>query len=180
MVFKIIFLLSPTPNNLEVDTLGNPIVKLSGTISVINRRGSVFILFPSLLRGFSIIGILRSWRLYYLGFGLSFYHLEVFYQWALGLESWQRLCEQHNCPIEVGCKPALALVLFVFFINPALLSSCRFPCYIQVFIKAWGSAKKSNKLRFFESLINSTFYQENLQMLEMKLQIHEVLPRLFF
>ena len=60
MVFKIVLSLSPTPNAFGVDTSGNPIAEVSGTIPVVNRGDPVFVVFLSLLGGFSIIGMLRS------------------------------------------------------------------------------------------------------------------------
>ena len=80
MVLKIIFSLLLTPNALGVNTSGDPIAEVSGTISVVNYGVPVLVLFPSLFRGLSIIEILRNWHLYYLGLGFNLHHLEVFYQ----------------------------------------------------------------------------------------------------
>ena len=60
MILKIVLSLSPTPNAFGVDTLGDPIAEVSGTIPVVNRGGPVLVLFLSLLGGLSIIGMLRS------------------------------------------------------------------------------------------------------------------------
>ena len=75
IVLKIVFSSSPTLNALGVDTLGNLIAEVSGTISVVNCGGPIFFLFPSLLRGLSIIGMLKIWRLG-LSYDCFFYYME--------------------------------------------------------------------------------------------------------
>ena len=42
IVLKIVFLLLSTPNALGIDTLGDPIVKMSGTIPVVNQEPGLF------------------------------------------------------------------------------------------------------------------------------------------
>ena len=71
MVLKIVFLFLLIRNAFGVNTSDDQIAGVSGTIPVINRGGTVLFLFLSLLGGFSIIGMLRSWRLYCLGLELS-------------------------------------------------------------------------------------------------------------
>lgn len=80
MVLKIDLLLLPTPNAPEVNTSGDPIAEVSGTIPVINHGGRVFVFFLSLLGNLSIIGMLKSSHLYYLRLGLRVHHLGGLYQ----------------------------------------------------------------------------------------------------
>ena len=60
MVLTIVLSLSPTPNALRVDILVDSIAEMSGTIPIVNYGGSVFVLFPSLLGGLNIIGMLKN------------------------------------------------------------------------------------------------------------------------
>ena len=83
LVFKIVFSLLPTPNAFKVNILGDSTTKENSKIPVVNCKSLIFVLFPSLLKSLIIIGMLRSWRLYYLRFGFSIHQLRVFYLLAL-------------------------------------------------------------------------------------------------
>lgn len=107
----------------------------------------ILVFLPSLLEGFSIIGMLKSWQLCF--FGPRLFYLEGLSSIDIRSGPWQRFYKRHSCPINIACRFVLGLVSIIFFINSFLLSRCHSSCYIQAFMKRSRFCKKSNKIRLF-------------------------------